>query len=201
MESEFMAHDLSIIENGVEIGNATRIWQFAHIREDVKIGSDCVIGNSAYIGPGVEIGSRVKIQNGCLIYEPAVISSDVFLGPRVILTNDKKPRSVSPEGVLKIASDWNKQGVVIGKGASIGAGSILIAPVKIGPWTMVGAGSVVTKDTKPYSLIYGNPARQVGWVSKSGDKLAPTSVGDEFYCKVTDSYFELVDGIMVNKSE
>jgi len=165
-----MINNISIGKN-VLIGRGTKIWNDVQIESNVKIGKDCVVGSKVYIGPGVEIGSNVKIQNNSLIYEGSRIENGVFIGPNVILTNDNKPRAVNLNGRLRNKNEWNLQSVIIGEGASIGAGSILVAPIKIGVWAMVGAGSVVTKDVKDYSLVLGVPAKHFYWISPEGDEL------------------------------
>lgn len=141
------------------VPDSSQVWQFTHIRENVTIGENCVIGRNVYIGPGVIIGNNCKIQNNALIYEPAVIGDGVFIGPAVVLTNDKNPRAVNPDGTLKSPSDWEMVGVTVRNGAAIGANSTCIAPVEIGEWSLVGAGSVVTKDVEAHSKVGGNPAR------------------------------------------
>jgi UDP-2-acetamido-3-amino-2,3-dideoxy-glucuronate N-acetyltransferase len=163
-------NNISIGKN-VKIGRGTKIWKDVQIENNVKIGKCCVIGSKVYIGPGVEIGSNVKIQNNSLIYEGSRIGDGVFIGPNVILTNDNKPRAINLSGRLKDKNEWNLQNVVICEGASIGAGSVLVAPIKIGVWAMVGAGSVVTNDVKNYSLVVGVPAKHFYWISPEGDEL------------------------------
>jgi len=161
----------AVLEDSVQVGSGTRIWNLAQIREGVSIGSDCIIGRGAYIGSGVQIGDRCKIQNNALVYDPAVIAEGVFIGPGVILTNDRVPRAIVPSGGLKRADDWDPVGVTIGTGASIGAGAVCVAPVHVGSWAMVAAGSVVIRDVADYALVAGNPARQVGWVGCDGQRL------------------------------
>lgn len=140
------------------IGEGTKIWANTQIRENVTIGKNVTIGRNVYIGPGVIIKDNVKIQNNALVYEPAIIEFGCFIGPGVILTNDKYPRAVNPDGSVKRELDWVKSGVVVEKEASIGAGSICIAPLIVGRGSMVGAGSVVTKDVEANTLVQGNPA-------------------------------------------
>jgi acetyltransferase-like isoleucine patch superfamily enzyme len=113
----------------------------------------------------VIIGDNCKIQNNALIYEPAIIESGVFIGPAVVLTNDKRPRAINPDGSIKSAADWDPVGVTIRHGASIGANSVCVAPVEIAEWTAVGANSVVTKNTQPRQMVVGNPARSIGKAS------------------------------------
>jgi acetyltransferase-like isoleucine patch superfamily enzyme len=161
----------SLVDSSAVIGQGTRVWHNSQIRDVVVIGTDCIIGRNVYIGTGVRIGQNCKIQNNALIYEPAVIADGVFIGPGVILTNDQYPRAVNPDLTLKSADDWIPVGVSIGTGASIGAGSICVAPVSIGDWSMIAAGSVVTKNVPNFALVAGVPARQIGWVGKLGYRL------------------------------
>jgi UDP-2-acetamido-3-amino-2,3-dideoxy-glucuronate N-acetyltransferase len=181
-------HDLAEVDQGVTIGSGSSVWQLAHIRENASLGENCIVGRGAYIGSGVKIGSNVKIQNYALIYEPAVIEDGVFIGPAVVLTNDLNPRAVNPDGSLKSAHDWQVAAVHIEAGASIGAKSVCVAPVKIGKWALVGAGSVVVKDVPDFALVVGNPARQIGWVGKSGEKLIQISP-TEYRCPKTGELY------------
>jgi UDP-2-acetamido-3-amino-2,3-dideoxy-glucuronate N-acetyltransferase len=146
------------IDRSSKIAPSTKIWDFSQIREGVVIGENCVIGRNVYIGPGVIIGDNCKIQNNALIYEPAVIEDGVFIGPGVVLTNDKNPRAINADGSIKTAADWQIVGVTVRLGASIGANSTCIAPVEIGKWALVGAGSVVTKNVPAHAIVAGNPA-------------------------------------------
>jgi len=168
------------------------IWNQSQIRENVFIGENTIIGSQVYIDANVQIGKNCKIQNGALIYDSAVIHDGVFIGPGVILTNDRSPRAISLTGSLKKSQDWEKVGVEVFEGASIGAGAICIAPVKIGKWAMVGAGSVVTKEVKDYAIVVGNPARQVGWVGPAGAKLERMSE-DTFQCPKTFMQFSEIN--------
>jgi len=154
-----------------DVGANTRVWDGAQIREGACIGSECIIGRGAYIGPGVRVGDRCKIQNNVLIYDPAVIGDGVFIGPGAVLTNDRLPRAITPAGKLKGADDWDPVGVTIETGASIGAGAVCVAPVRIGAWAMVAAGSVVVRDVLDHALVAGNPARQIGWVGRDGQRM------------------------------
>jgi UDP-2-acetamido-3-amino-2,3-dideoxy-glucuronate N-acetyltransferase len=180
------------IHSTVVIGSGTKIWEHSKIRENSIIGNNCNLGRNVYIGPGVRIGHQVKIQNNALIYEPAVIEDAVFIGPGVIFTNDSHPRAVNEDGSMKSESDWIKQAVVAKSGASIGAGAICVAPVTIGKWSMVAAGSVVVKDVPNFALVAGIPAKQIGWVGKSGEKLIKED--EEIYrCPKTGNKYKLVN--------
>lgn len=181
--------DSIVVDSSAIVGEGTKVWHHTQIRDGVSIGVHCVIGRNVYIGSGVQIGNRCKVQNNALIYEPARIEDGVFIGPGVILTNDQYPRAINPNLTLKSSADWVPVGVSIGIGASIGAGSVCVAPVRIGDWALVAAGSVVTKDVSNFALVAGVPARRIGWVGKSGHKLVP--YGDYLKCPITaDLYIE-----------
>ena len=148
------------VHESVVIPASTRVWGHTQIRENARIGKNCIIGRNVYIGPGVVIGNNCKIQNNALIYEPAVLEDGVFIGPAVVLTNDRRPRAITDEGRLKSTDDWTPVGVIVRFGASVGAGSVCVAPLELGEWSFVGASSVVTKDVGPHQVVYGNPASQ-----------------------------------------
>ncbi|MBM7439179.1 acyltransferase [Streptomyces sp. HB132] len=159
------------VDGSAAIGAGSSIWELAQIREGARLGEGCVIGRGAYVGAGVRIGDNVKIQNYALVYEPAELGDGVFIGPAVVLTNDHNPRSVDAEGRRKHGGEWEAVGVRIAEGASLGARSVCVAPVRIGRWAMVAAGAVVTKDVADFALVVGVPARWAGWVGRSGVRL------------------------------
>ena len=186
------------VAGDVTIGDGTQVWNLVQIRERAEIGVECVIGRGAYIGIGVRVGDRCKIQNNALVYDPAVIGDGVFIGPGAILTNDRLPRAISPSGDLKRADDWDPVGVTIAAGASIGAGAVCVAPVRIGAWAMVAAGSVVVRDIPDHALVAGNPARQIGWVGRDGRRMVDD--GGALVDASTGSRFVEVDGCLVEQS-
>ena len=160
----YFVHPSAFVDDGAKIGDDTKIWHFVHVRSGATIGKNCIIGKSCYIDQGALIGNNVKIQNFVSVYRGVEIADDVFIGPSTTFTNDLYPR----------AFIWNEARVgktLVGKGASIGANSTIICGVKIGEYAMVGAGSVVTKDVPPYTLVYGNPAEAKCFVCKCGKKL------------------------------
>ncbi|MEU0939319.1 acyltransferase [Embleya sp. NPDC005971] len=161
------------VDESAIIGEGTRVWHLAQIREDAVLGANCVIGRGAYIGPAVRIGANVKVQNHALVYEPAVLEDGVFIGPAVVLTNDMYPRAVTPEGLLKGEQDWDAQGVTVRRGAAVGARSVIVAGVTIGRWALIAAGAVVHRDVPDHALMAGVPARRVKWVGRAGVPLTP----------------------------
>jgi len=181
------------------IGDGTSVWHLAQIREDARLGANCVIGRGAYIGSGVRLGDNCKVQNYALVYEPAQLADGVFIGPAAVLTNDEFPRAVNTDGSPKDAHDWEAVGVTIGQGAAIGARAVCVAPVTIGAWATVAAGAVVTKDVPPHALVMGVPARQHGWVGKAGVPLRRD--GEFWVCPTTGTKYEEHDGIISEVSE
>ena len=171
-----------------QIGDGASIWHYAQVREDAVIGANVIIGRGAYVGSGVSIGANSKIQNYALVYEPAVVEAGVFIGPAVVLTNDEYPRAVNPDGTQKSGHDWKQQGVTIREGASIGAKSVCIAPVEIGAWALVAAGSTVTKDVPAFALVAGTPAKRIRWVGRAGVPLRSEGEGN-FTCPVTGARY------------
>lgn len=182
------------------IGEGTRVWHLAQIREGASIGRQCTVGRGAYVGPGVDIGDNCKLQNYALVYEPARLGHGVFIGPAAVLTNDLHPRAVSPSGAIKDASDWVAVGVTIQNGASIGARAVCVAPVEIGAWAMVAAGAVVTTDVPAYGLVAGVPARRLGWVGRAGIRLRSGPVDGTWICPRTgELYREAGDGLSLDR--
>lgn len=185
-----MIAETADIDAGAQIGEGTKVWHLAQVRGGARVGSDCVIGRGAYIGDGTVVGDNCKIQNYALVYEPAVLGDGVFIGPAVVLTNDEYPRAINTDGSPKDASDWHAVGVQIGTGAAIGARSVCIAPVRIGAWALVAAGSVVTTDVPDYALVVGVPARRVGWVGPAGKPLVRVADSTDLWqCPVNGTMF------------
>lgn len=146
-----------------DIGERTRIWAFAHVMKDARIGADCNIGDHSFVESGVVIGDRVTVKNGVAIWDGVTIEDDVFLGPNCVLTNDLMPRS-------RVYHDENVR-TLIRRGASIGANATIVAGNTLGEYCLVGAGAVVTHDVPAFALVVGNPARQTGWIGVMGDRL------------------------------
>ncbi|GAA1613290.1 acyltransferase [Actinoplanes couchii] len=177
------------------LGDGTRIWHLAQVREGAVLGRDCTVGRGAYIGPGVVLGDNCKLQNHALVYEPARLADGVFIGPAAVLTNDEYPRAVTPAGRLKSGDDWTAVGVTIGTGAAIGARAVCVAPVTVGQWALVAAGAVVTKDVPDHALMVGVPARRVGWVGRAGRPLVSAD-GKTWTCEETGEVYVEQDGLL-----
>lgn len=186
----------AIVSSDASIGEGTKIWHHVQIRENAKIGKNCVISKSVYIDAGVIILDNVKVQNHASLYAPAQIESGAFIGPNVVLTNDKNPRATNEHGESKSERDWNKKGVIVREGASLGTGSICVAPVEIGRWAMVGAGSVVIENLAAFGLYVGVPAKRIGWVGKSGVKLSMLENG-LFNCPISNIEYREIDGVLI----
>ncbi|MFB9071543.1 acyltransferase [Citricoccus parietis] len=186
--SAFVAGTADIAEDA-SIRDGAKVWHLAQVREGAEIGPRAIVGRGAYIGTGVSVGADCKIQNYALVYEPAVIEEGVFIGPAAVLTNDTYPRAIAPDGSQKSADDWEAVGVTLQRGASVGARAVCVAPVTIGAWAMVAAGSVVARDVPDFALVAGVPARRIGWVGRAGRKLELD--GDAWVCPVSgDRYVE-----------
>ncbi|HOW01859.1 MAG: N-acetyltransferase [Microbacteriaceae bacterium] len=182
-------HDTADVAGSATIGAGSKIWHYAQVREGASLGLNCVVGRGAYIGTSVQMGDNCKVQNYALVYEPARLARGVFIGPAVVLTNDHFPRAINADGTQKSADDWNPVGVDIREGASIGANSTCIAPVVIGRWALVGAGSVVVKDVPDFALVVGSPARRIGWVGTAGHPLREEAPG-RWICPATGARYE-----------
>lgn len=161
---EYFSHETAIIDENVFIGKGTKIWHFSHVMPNARIGSECNIGQNVVVSPGVVLGDYCKVQNNVSIYSGVTCDSDVFLGPSMVFTNVINPRSA-----INRRGQYSKTHV--GKGASIGANSTIVCGNDIGSYAFVGAGAVITKFVKPYALVVGNPANQIGWMSRYGQRL------------------------------
>jgi UDP-2-acetamido-3-amino-2,3-dideoxy-glucuronate N-acetyltransferase len=166
-----MIHPTAEVSPRAQVGTGTRIWHYAQIREDVMIGQNCIIGKNVYIDFGVRIGDNVKVQNNALIYHGLTIEDGVFIGPQACLTNDRYPRAITPDGILKGTDDWVVRPTLIRYGASIGANATVLAGLSIGRFATVGAGAVVTHSVSDHELVLGVPARLVGYVCTCGRPL------------------------------
>ncbi len=189
MEREYFAHETSVIDEGTRIGKGTKIWHFSHIMTGSEIGENCNIGQNVVISPGVKLGKNVKVQNNVSIYTGVVCEDDVFLGPSMVFTNIVNPRSA-------IIRKDSYVSTLVEKGASIGANSTIVCGNRIGKYSFIGAGAVVTKDVKPYALVVGNPARQTGWMSEYGHKLQFDDKGYAI-CPESGEKYRIQDGNVI----
>jgi acetyltransferase-like isoleucine patch superfamily enzyme len=172
MEKGFI-HPTAIVEND-QVGAHTRIWAYVHVMTGAKIGSNCNIGDHCFIESGACIGDNTIIKNGSIVWEGVTIEEGVFIGPHVFFTNDLYPRSrylQQARNRYRVKKNWQVP-TLVKRGASLGAGAIILAGVTIGEYSMIGAGAVITKDVPPYALMKGNPAQIYGWVCKCGKPLS-----------------------------
>jgi acetyltransferase-like isoleucine patch superfamily enzyme len=170
-------HATAEVSNRARVGEGTRIWHQAQVREGVVIGEECIVGKGVYIDFDVQVGNRVKIQNGAMLFHGLTVEDGVFIGPGACFTNDKRPRAITPEGALKGNDDWEVGPVRVRYGASVGAGAIVLPNVTIGRFAMIAAGAVVAADVPDYAIVVGVPARMVGFVCACGERLTETTAG------------------------
>jgi UDP-2-acetamido-3-amino-2,3-dideoxy-glucuronate N-acetyltransferase len=192
MKNNFFAHPTAIIDEGCEIGKNTKIWHFCHIMPNCIIGDNCNIGQNVVVSPGVVLGNNVRVQNNVSIYTGVKCEDDVFLGPSMVFTNVINPRSA-------VSRKHEYMQTLVEKGATIGANATIVCGNKIGRYAFIGAGAVVTREVEPYSLVLGNPARHVGWMSEYGHRLNFNPSGTAI-CPESKEKYQLKNG-RVNKIE
>lgn len=168
MQENVYIHPTANVSDKAHIGAGTKVWINVQIRENAQIGEGCILSKDVYVDHAVRIGDRCKVQNSVSVYNGVTIGDDVFVGPNVAFTNDRVPRAFNPE--------WRITETQVENGASIGANATIVCGITIGEYAMVAAGSVVTKDVAPYTLVMGNPARPVGKIDKMGNRV---SEGDD----------------------
>lgn len=162
--TDFFAHESAYIDENVNIGKNTKIWHFSHIMSHTTIGDNCSFGQNCVVGPKVRIGNGVKVQNNISIYEGVEVEDDVFLGPSMVFTN-----VINPRAFIVRREEFKK--TLLKRGCSIGANATIVCGVIIGEYSLIGSAALINKDVKPYALMVGVPARQIGWVSKAGNTL------------------------------
>lgn len=187
---DYFAHESSVIDEGCIIGDGTKIWHFSHIMSDAIIGSKCNIGQNVVVSPKVVLGNNVKVQNNVSIYTGVECEDDVFLGPSMVFTNVINPRSA-------VIRKEEFQKTIVKRGASIGANATIVCGNDLGEYCMIGAGTVITKEVKPYALMVGNPGKQIGWVSKFGHRLEFDSKGNAMCKEGQDKYMLIGDFVSV----
>ncbi len=190
----YYSHPTAIIDEGCSIGEGVKIWHFCHIMPNCSIGNNCSLGQNVVVSPQVVLGNNVKVQNNVSIYTGVTCDDDVFLGPSMVFTNVINPRS-------KIVRKDEYKSTQVGKGASIGANATIVCGNLIGAYSFIGAGSVVTKEVKPYALVVGNPARQIGWMSEYGHRLYFDEHNTAFCPEGGQTYLLNVDSNTIKKIE
>lgn len=183
----YTTHPSAIIDDGAQIGDGTRIWHWVHVSAQAKIGQYCSLGQNVYVGNDVQIGNNVKIQNNVSVYDAVTLEDDVFCGPSMVFTNVYNPRSA-------VARKAEYKRTLVKRGATLGANATIVCGVTIGEYAFVGAGAVVNRNVKPYALMAGVPARQIGWMSRFGERLELPLVGNaEAVCPHTGQKYFLQD--------
>ncbi|QTH72571.1 acyltransferase [Pseudoalteromonas xiamenensis] len=187
---DYHVHPSAIVDEGAQIGENTRVWHFVHICGGAKIGSGCSLGQNVFVGNRVTIGNNVKVQNNVSIYDNVFVEDDVFCGPSMVFTNVYNPRSF-------IERKTEYRDTFVKRGATLGANCTIVCGVTIGEYALVGAGAVINKDVKPFALMVGVPAKQIGWISKYGEQLElPLQGQGEATCPHTGDKYVLRDGLV-----
>jgi UDP-2-acetamido-3-amino-2,3-dideoxy-glucuronate N-acetyltransferase len=184
-EKKFYVNEHAVVDEGVEIGEGTKIWHFSHVQKGAKIGRYCVLGQNVNVANDVTIGNYVKIQNNVSVYEGVTLEDYVFCGPSMVFTNILDPRCKYPQ----VGKEFYIK-TLVKEGASLGANSTIVCGHTIGRFAFVGAGAVVTKDIPDFALVVGNPGRIVGWVSEAGKKLKFDEKG-EAYCEKSGKRYKM----------
>ena len=162
--ADYYVHETAVIDPGAKIGKGTKIWHFCHVMSTAQIGENCVLGQNVFVAADVKIGNNVKIQNNVSVYTGVIVEDDVFLGPSMVFTNVSNPRS-------EVNRKDKYEQTLVKKGATIGANATIVCGHTIGEYAFIGAGAVVTSDVKPFALMVGVPAKQIGWMSRYGHRL------------------------------
>lgn len=184
----YQAHPSAVIDPGCEIGAGTQIWHFSHLMPGCKLGTNCKLGQNVFVASGVVVGDGVKIQNNVSLYAGLVVEDEVFLGPSCVFTNVINPRAAVNRQDAYLPTR-------IGKGATVGANATIICGHDIGTYAFIGAGAVVTRSVPAYALVVGNPARQIGWMSRHGQRLTFDAAGIAT-CPETSDRYQLKDGVV-----
>lgn len=186
----YHVHESAIVDAGAKIGENTRVWHFVHVCSGAQIGEGCSLGQNVFIGNKVTIGNNVKIQNNVSVYDNVHLEDDVFCGPSMVFTNVYNPRSF-------IERKTEYRDTLVKQGATLGANCTIVCGVAIGEYSLVGAGAVINKDVKPFALMVGVPAKQIGWISKYGEQLDLPLEGDAIAtCVHTGEQYKLENGFV-----
>jgi UDP-2-acetamido-3-amino-2,3-dideoxy-glucuronate N-acetyltransferase len=184
----YFKHETAVVDDGAEIGDGSRIWHFVHVSSGARIGREVVLGQNVFVAGGAVVGDRCKVQNNVSIYEGVVLEEEVFCGPSMVFTN-----VVNPRAAVERKDEFRPTRV--GRGATLGANCTIICGSAIGSYAFVGAGAVVTHDVKDFALVTGIPARQVGWVSRNGERLdLPVDADGEVRCPATGERYVVENG-------
>ena len=175
-----MIHPTADVEEGARVGASTSIWHHAHVRSGAVVGDNCTLGHSVYVDSGVHIGNNCKLENRVSVFRGVTIEDGVFVGPHVTFTNDKYPRAIHPGGSVMTYEDWTVVETLVEYGASIGAGAVVLPGLRVGRWSMIAAGAVVTRDVPAHGLMVGHPAVLAGYACKCGQALEQR--GDGWCC-------------------
>ena len=188
-------HNTAIIDTGAKIGKNTYIWHWSHICSDANIGNDCTIGQNVYVAKNVLIGNNCKIQNNVSLYEGVILEDNIFCGPSVVFTNVINPRTI-----VNRKNEFKQ--TLIKTGSSLGANCTILPGIKLEKFSFIGAGAVVTKNTKAYGLYVGNPAKQVGWISREGYKLnLPMEGSGKIICDISGNNYYVNNGFCYNDKD
>ncbi|MDG2267826.1 MAG: acyltransferase [Alphaproteobacteria bacterium] len=187
MVNNLFIHETAIVSEDSIIGPETKIWHFSHVFGKSVVGKNCVLGQNVMVGPEVKVGSNCKIQNNVSLYKGLILEDNVFCGPSCVFTNVKTPRAF-----IDRSNEFSQ--TLIKKGCSIGANATIICGIELGEYSMIGAGALVTKNVRPYSLVIGSPAKHIGWISESGERLGP-----DLICKRTGEIYEKKNGNLYKK--
>lgn len=169
--SQYMVHPTAVVDDGAEIGIGTKIWHWVHVCGKAKIGKDCSLGQNVYVGNNVVIGNNCKIQNNVSIYDNVFLEDDVFCGPSMVFTNVINPRAA-------VSRKNEYRDTIVRRGVTIGANATIVCGVTLGAYSFIAAGAVITKDVKPYALMAGVPARQIGWMDEKGNRVPLPVMGN-----------------------
>jgi acetyltransferase-like isoleucine patch superfamily enzyme len=182
-------HATAEVSSDALIGDGTRVWHHAQIREGARVGRECVLGKGVYVDRDVRVGDRCKIQNRASLFHGVTLEDGVFIGPHAVLANDTFPRAINPDGTLKSDADWSAEPIVIKNGASVGAGAVVLPGVTVGAWALVAAGAVVTANVPDHAIVKGNPARLAGFACTCGRPLRMERAGD-YHCDACGREFD-----------
>ena len=190
MNTIYQVHETAIVDEGAQIGDGSRVWHFVHVCAGARIGKNVSLGQNVYVGNKVIVGDSCKIQNNVSIYDNVSLEEGVFCGPSMVFTNVYNPRAL-----VERKSEFKN--TLVQKGAALGANCTIVCGVVIGTYAFIGAGAVITQDVKPYALMAGVPAKQIGWMSQFGERLDLPLVGDgETVCAHTGQRYRMVDGFV-----